>query len=493
MNRKMILTGLLLWQVVLTISAQNTANNRKMSSKIDIKKGPNEFPELINAIIPGAPKLGKPQLIMGSTSPVKGEGMGWAAPAIYDWNQDGLNDLLIGEFGSGMENKGMNAGNFIRVYENKGTQSAPGFSDAYSYAYGQQDEVHALGTPLSIYTWCCLAFTPRIVDLNNDGYKDIVAGQYNPGHVVWFKGEEQGFLPGEYLKQEGDPLVGLHQRDYSLPASDIVSSYYWTYSSVAFGDFDDDGDQDMIVGGSAIRLSENLGTKYNPKFGKRELLLDINGKPLVVHEIKEKERNKYPRGSENHEPEAGTVMTVPNVVDWDQDGVLDLLITDSYLLDGSAAIKFFKGVRTDKGLLFEPGIPLFSRKDGGKEFPGSWINVCVTDWNGDGINDLLIGTSVATINGKFNHELSWTWEEETEIIKKNPLYESLSTKEYIEDGIKSAEVLQEKLGLTDKEMKEKGYITKDTYLKNPKTFVLEAHKTLAHQGYVYVMLGAKRD
>ncbi|MBN4082921.1 VCBS repeat-containing protein [bacterium AH-315-A23] len=159
------------------------------------KNDPNYFPKLIQPDIPGAPKLGKPQLIMGDTAPVWGGGNGWAAPAVYDWNNDGKKDLLIGEFGSGVESIGMSIGNFVRVYQNEGTDENPKFSDSYSYARGMKGEnaKYNTGTPLSIYTWCCIAFTPRFADLNNDGYQDLITGQYNPGYVTWFRGSEHGF------------------------------------------------------------------------------------------------------------------------------------------------------------------------------------------------------------------------------------------------------------------------------------------------------------
>ncbi|MBN4082918.1 hypothetical protein JYT50_00875, partial [bacterium AH-315-A23] len=161
--------------------------------------------------------------------------------------------------------------------------------------------------------------------------------------------------------------------------------------------------------------------------------------------------------------------------------------------DGSAAVRFFRGLNTKEGLRFEPGIPLFSAKNGKKEFPGSWINVCVTDWNNDGINDLLIGTSVATLDGKFNHELSWTWEHETGIAKKDPAYFSPVRKKAIEQEIMHAEERQATLGLSDEEMRKQKRWTKEDYLKHYYGKGKEAYKTLAHKGYVYVMLGEKRN
>src|SRR5690606_3208366 len=108
-----IICLLLLMGSVIGISAQEAGNNWKEA---------NEFPEFIQPDIPGAPELSKPILIMGQSKPVMGEGMGWAAPAAYDINKDGKKDLLIGEFGSGLENtgKGGKTGHHVRVYLNQG-------------------------------------------------------------------------------------------------------------------------------------------------------------------------------------------------------------------------------------------------------------------------------------------------------------------------------------------------------------------------------------
>jgi len=147
MKKTILIASLIICGISMQSNAQTATKTKKKNTL-----GPNDFPELINADIPGAPKLGKPQLIMGETGPVKGEGAGWAAPAVYDWDGDGKKDLLIGEFGSGMQIL-KSIGHFIRVYKNIGNDGAPKFSEDYNYAMGANEpegELASTGSPLSI-------------------------------------------------------------------------------------------------------------------------------------------------------------------------------------------------------------------------------------------------------------------------------------------------------------------------------------------------------
>ena len=496
--KKTILIQILLLCAISIQSRAQTATKDKIKSSL----GPNDFPELIQSNIPGAPILGKPQLIMGDTFPVMGEGYGWAAPAVYDWNGDGKKDLLIGEFGSGSENN-LEIGNLIRVYRNIGSDDAPKFDDFYSYAHGANADIiedFTSGAPLSIHTFCCLPFTPHFTDLNNDGFMDLLSGQYSPGYITWFHGSENGFLPGEELEEVYK--VRASKNAHSLSFMNPDGRNYWQYSAADFGDFDDDGNQDMIVGGGALRLAKNIGSKFKPLFGKRELLLDINGNPLKICEMPEEEltnKSLYNPIYKDEDfywvpPPVGVTNAVPYVVDWDQDSVLDILVTHAFTSgDRGVAVTYFRGLKTKEGLRFEEGIPLFTSKNGEKAFPGSWLNIYVTDWNNDGVNDLLIGTSIATLNGTFNHELSWQWEHDTGIGKKNPSYYSARKKKAIEQQINSAEAYKKKSGLTDEELKKKNFPSKSGLIKHYYGNGGYKNKTLAHKGYVYVMLGEKRN
>lgn len=416
------------------------------------KSTPNDFPELIMTNIPGAPKLDMPTLITGNSGPLTSQGFGLAAPAFWDWDGDGLRDLLIGEFGSGME-YGRYMGNFVRVFLNVGVETQPSFIGNFDYAW-PPFELPTNGTPYSVDQFCCIGFTPQFTDLNNDGYPDMLSGQYY-GEVISFWGSAKGFLPGEPLRQQGNPRG----------KKTMASQAYWLYSSASFGDITNDGKQDLILGGRALRISKNIGTSSDPKFANRELLLDTQNRPLKVYEYSEKELKVFSR----IEPYvSGDYKLSPVAVDWDEDGVLDLLVTNSYNHEGLSVVDFFRGVKVGIEHRFDPAVPLFVSKSSTKKaFPGSHPFLFVTDWNQDSVKDLIIGVSVVTMNNEFNDMFSWNWEKDMGIpaTGKDPGF------------------------FTDRTTANVTQFLKDIVI--PPGIDVDDLMTMKRQGFVYVMLGNK--
>lgn len=337
--------------------------------------------QLVMTDIPGAPILSQPQRIDGKKLEIRTGKHGLCYPALYDWNHDGKLDLILGEFSTGETE------NNLKVYLNEGSKKKPKFSGEYFYAKDTRDSL------ISNYQWCCIGIHPRFVDLDGDGFTDILSGQYNPGLISWWRGSKDGYMPRQFVEQEGY----VEGKIYTSPdKTSPESNDYWNYTSANFADFNGDGLLDLFVGGGGgLRVALNVGTKEKPKFGLRQPLLDLEGKQLTTA-IDEFGYSGY--------------KTYITPIDWDGDDVLDLLVTSEYNREGSYAIYFFRGVNTNLGLRFEKPLPLFTTADGTKELPGCQPMITVGDLNGDGVNDLVFGLSVPTYDKYIaSDSIAWQW------------------------------------------------------------------------------------
>lgn len=87
---------------------------------------------------------------------------GYSVPSLADWNGDGLKDLIVGEGGGTAPGK-------VRVYLNVGTQAQPQFRDFF---YAQSE-----GADLTCVPGSCMGCFPRVVDWDQDGRIDLLVGQ----------------------------------------------------------------------------------------------------------------------------------------------------------------------------------------------------------------------------------------------------------------------------------------------------------------------------
>ena len=248
------------------------------------------------------------------------------------------------------------------------------------------------------------------MDLDNDDNPDIISGSW-PGEIFLFRGTQdhsfaapemikdkdgefinigggirkdtmfnpwggdqpEGLLIAGYAKFERTPegtFVNYHgQRLESTPERPIGIT--GTASAVHAADWDGDGDCDLIIGDirGKVYLVPNEGTPESYAFGK-EQHLRAGGQQINV------------------ERSAG-----PFAADWDGDGDLDLLVGAD---DGSVSVYYntgsSKSPELGSAIQLVPPVKDYSRGSPPKEVcRGRRSKICVTDWNQDGLPDLLVG------------------------------------------------------------------------------------------------------
>ncbi len=145
---------------------------------------------------------------------------GYSVPSLVDWNNDNLNDLVIGEGGGFGDAK-------VRVYLNVGTESEPAFSD---YFYAQSD-----GSDLTCPASGCMGSFPRVVYWDADKRKDLLVGQADGTVKIFLNNgtdSEPVFDAGQTIK------VGIDDENLDVGSRATPTLIDW----------DNDSKADLVVG-----------------------------------------------------------------------------------------------------------------------------------------------------------------------------------------------------------------------------------------------------
>jgi hypothetical protein len=191
------------------------------------------------------------------------------------------------------------------------------------------------------------------VDLDGDGHTDVISGSW-PGELYLFRGEGKGkFAKGVTIDDHDGKPINVGRA-----------------STVFAADWSGRGRLDLVVGtiDGSVYLVPNEGTAKKYAFGKPRKL-ESDGKPIAV-----------PHGDAH-----------PVVADWDRDGKLDLIVGT-----GAGSVLWYRNLGTNQQPKLAAAQTLVSESQaqgaaekGGQR--GMRAKVCVTDWNGDGWPDLLVG------------------------------------------------------------------------------------------------------
>lgn len=374
------------------------------------------------------------------------ETFGWPSPNFADFNGDGDLDLLCGEFRDS-----------FTYFENTGSRAAPRYAPGRQL---RQADDRLLVMDLQM-------ITPTAVDWDKDGDVDLIVGDED-GRVAFI--EHTGklcadrtpqFLPPKYFHQEAEDVkcgalatpVGFDwdgDGDMDIVSGNTAGYFLffenlsgprvekprwaapryleadskiirlqagtngsiqgpceakWGYTTLSIADWDGDGLPDIVANSiwGKVHWYRNSGTRTEPKLA-------------AAHPIEVEWDGPQPHLAYGWlRPEGKALLTqwrtTPFAVDWNRDGLTDLV-----MLDQAGYLAFFERAKVGGKLMLKSPRRIFqgenfsvtdSRHGLVEKSPGpirlnhgiagksGRRKLCVVDWDGDGRLDVLVNSANA--------------------------------------------------------------------------------------------------
>ncbi len=296
-------------------------------------------------------------------------------PVALDWNKDGHVDLICGD-----------EDGRVAFIENTGKLAADGTPLFLSPRYFQQeaDDVK-----------CGALATPVGCDWDGDSAMDLISGN-SAGYLMFFKNlsragvEKPKWAAPQYLAADGKVIRFMAGPNGSIQGP---AEAKWGYTTLSVADWDGDGLPDLLVNSiwGQVVWFKNIGTRQAPKLAAAQ--------PVEVEWEGPQPALAYgwlrPQGKEL----LTQWRTTPAAVDWNKDGLMDLV-----MLDQEGCLAFFERAKRDGKLVLLPpqrvlcdekGAPL--RLNAGLAGKSGRRKICIVDWDGDGKLDILLNAA----NAKF--------------------------------------------------------------------------------------------
>lgn len=302
-------------------------------------------------------------------------------PVAVDWEKDGDIDLVVGD-----------EDGRVALIENMG-QVDNGMPVFASPVYFQQEadavKFGALITPFS-------------VDWDDDGDEDLICG--NTAGYIGFIENIDGKNPPAWnkpvwLKAEGRIIRIMAGENGSIQGP---AEQKWGYTTLSVADWDGDGLRDLLINSiwGKIEWFKNIGKAGVPE-------LKSMG-PVQVSWDTDPPKPEWTWWTPNPLTLATQWRTTPVAIDWNKDGLMDLV-----MLDHEGYLAFFERVQIKNKRMLLPGKRIFYGIDASKfknrnqvikesagplqlnaEKYGSsgrrkW---CFADWDGDGDLDIIINS-----------------------------------------------------------------------------------------------------
>ncbi len=244
--------------------------------------------------------------------------------------------------------------------------------------------------------------TPYSFDWDNDGDEDLICGN-SAGYVGFIENLDEGNPPKwaapVYLRADGKFIRIMAGPNGSIQGPCEAK---WGYTTLNVADWDHDGLPDIVINSiwGKVLWYRNIGTRKNPKLtAERPIEVEWAGKP--------------PKPAWNWwEPKgknlAAQWRTTPVVIDYDSDGLNDLI-----MLDHEGYLAMFQRAKRNQELILLPGKRLFTSEHASvfdsihrpKNQTGGLLRMndgvagksgrrkfCFADWDIDGRLDILVNS-----------------------------------------------------------------------------------------------------
>lgn len=169
-------------------------------------------------------------------------------PSFFDYNADGLKDMVVGNYGYYNSITGMYEGR-LALFENTGTAAAPAFKlVTRDYANVSAEKKNAL--------------YPAFGDIDNDGDEDMFVGEYDGGLLFY-----------ENIAGAGDTA------DFILKSIKYKSIDAGHFAAPQVADLNRDGLPDLLVGeqDGTLNYFQNTGTLTAPDFSNVPTIDTLGG------------------------------------------------------------------------------------------------------------------------------------------------------------------------------------------------------------------------
>lgn len=241
--------------------------------------------------------------------------------------------------------------------------------------------------------------TPVGVDWDADGDEDLIAGNTS-GNIAFIENLDSANPPKlaapVLLKSEGKPI---HIQAGANGSIQGPAEAKWGYTTLSVADWDHDGLLDLVVNSiwGKVVWYRNTGTRSEPKLAaKQSVKVRWAGKPP---------KPAWYWWNPAEDELATQWRSTPVAIDWNEDGLIDLV-----MLDHEGYLAFYERKKKDGKLALLPGKRIFRgatfdsmgrtkgdgdgwlRLNNGTNGGSGRRKFCIVDWDGDGRRDLLVNS-----------------------------------------------------------------------------------------------------